>query len=91
MDPTGNLLLICKALWTLLRGSFNAYIRSSMCVSSDFTGRKPGNTQRDDSLLSLNDQMEWLGDSTELSRMGLSHCRLYFKGMAFLSEMFPVL
>jgi hypothetical protein len=21
MDPTGNLVLICKALWTLLRGS----------------------------------------------------------------------
>jgi hypothetical protein len=21
----------CKALWTLLRGSFNAYVRSSLC------------------------------------------------------------
>jgi hypothetical protein len=31
MDPTGNLVLICKALWTLLRGGFNAYVRSSLC------------------------------------------------------------
>jgi hypothetical protein len=31
MDPTGKLVLICKALWTLLRGSFNAYVRSSLC------------------------------------------------------------
>jgi hypothetical protein len=30
-----------------------------LCVSKWFTGCKPGNTQWDDSLLSLNDQMEW--------------------------------
>jgi hypothetical protein len=24
-------MLICKALWTLLRGGFNAYVRSSLC------------------------------------------------------------
>jgi hypothetical protein len=28
--PYGDLTLICKALWTLLRGSFNAYVRSSL-------------------------------------------------------------
>jgi hypothetical protein len=30
-----------------------------LCVSKWFTGCKPGNTQRDTSLLSRNDQMEW--------------------------------
>jgi hypothetical protein len=29
--PYGDLMLICKVLWTLLRGSFNAYVRSSLC------------------------------------------------------------
>jgi hypothetical protein len=58
MDPKGNLILICKALWTLLRVSFNAYVRSSLCFQV-ITGRKPDNTQWDDSLLSLNVQMEW--------------------------------
>jgi hypothetical protein len=28
--PYGDLMLICKALWTLLRGSFYAYVRSSL-------------------------------------------------------------
>jgi hypothetical protein len=30
-----------------------------LCVVKWFTGCKPGNTQQDTSLLSLNDQMEW--------------------------------
>jgi hypothetical protein len=29
--PYRELMLICKALWTLLRESFNAYVRSSLC------------------------------------------------------------
>jgi hypothetical protein len=29
--PYGDLMLICKALWSLLRGGFNAYVRSSLC------------------------------------------------------------
>jgi hypothetical protein len=33
-------MLICKALWTLLRGSFNAYVRSSV-LSSDLLGVDP--------------------------------------------------
>jgi hypothetical protein len=44
-----------------------------LCVFKGFTGRKPGNTQWDYSLLSLNDQWIGLGDSTELSLVGLSH------------------
>jgi hypothetical protein len=58
MDPTGRLVLICKALWTLLRGSF-MHTFDTLYVFKRFTGCKPGNTQRDDSLLTLNDQMEW--------------------------------
>jgi hypothetical protein len=30
MDPTWTLMLICKALRTLLRLSFNAYVQSSL-------------------------------------------------------------
>jgi hypothetical protein len=26
MDPMRKLVLICKVLWTVLRGSFNAYV-----------------------------------------------------------------
>jgi hypothetical protein len=58
MDPMGKLMLICKALWILLRGSL-MHTFDPLCVFKWFTGRKPGNTQRDDFLLSLNDQMEW--------------------------------
>jgi hypothetical protein len=56
--PYGDLILICKALQTLLRGSF-MHMFDPLCVSMWFTGCKPSNTHRDDSLLSLNDQMEW--------------------------------
>jgi hypothetical protein len=28
----GRFSLNCKVLWTLLHGSFNAYVRSSLCV-----------------------------------------------------------
>jgi hypothetical protein len=58
MNPTGSWVLICKALWTLLRGSL-MHTFDPLCVSKWFTGCKPGNTQRDDPLLLLNDQMEW--------------------------------
>jgi hypothetical protein len=71
MHPTGRLVLICKALWALFHGSL-MHTFDPLGVFKWFTGCKPGNTQRDDSLLSLNDQMNCLGDSTELSRMGLS-------------------
>jgi hypothetical protein len=73
MDPTGNLMLLCKALWTLVRGIFNAYVRSSLCVSSDLPGVNPATLNR--MILYYNLMTKWsgLGDSTELSRMGLPH------------------
>jgi hypothetical protein len=66
-------MLNCKALWTLLRGSFNAYVRSSLCVSSDLPGVNPATLS--EMLLYYRLMTKWsgLGDSTELSRMGLSH------------------
>jgi hypothetical protein len=72
MDPTGDLMLICTALWTLLRGSFNAYVRSSLC-SSDLPGGNP--TTLNGMILYYRLMTKWsgLGDSTELSRVGLSH------------------
>jgi hypothetical protein len=72
MIPTGSWVLICKALWTLLRGSF-MHTFDPLYVPKWFTGCKPGNTQQDDSLLSLHEKWSGLGDSTELSRVGLSH------------------
>jgi hypothetical protein len=67
MDPTGNLMLICKALWTLLRGSFNAYVWSSLCVSSDLPGVNPATLNG--MILYYHFMTKWsgLGDSTELS------------------------
>jgi hypothetical protein len=50
MDPMGRFALICKVLWTLLHGCFNVYVLI-LCVIQVI--------YRDDSLLSLNDQMEW--------------------------------
>jgi hypothetical protein len=73
MDPTGNLLLICKALYTLLRGSFNAYVRSSLCVSSDLSGVNPTTLNGIILYYRLMTKCRGLVDSTELSRMGLSH------------------
>jgi hypothetical protein len=72
MDPTGNLMLICKALWTLLRESFNAYVRSSLCVSSDFPGVNPATVNGMILYYRLMTKWSGLGDSTKLSRMGLS-------------------
>jgi hypothetical protein len=65
-------MLICTALWTLLRGSFNAYVRSSLC-SSDLPGGNP--TTLNGMILYYRLMTKWsgLGDSTELSRVGLSH------------------
>jgi hypothetical protein len=71
--PYGDVMLICKALWTLLRGSFNASVRSSLCCQVIYRA-----------LTTLNGMIpyyrlmtKWsgLGDSTELSRMGLSQLR----------------
>jgi hypothetical protein len=70
MDPTGNLVLICEALWTLLRGSL-MHTFDPLCVSKWFTGCKPGDTQRDGSLLLLNDQMEWFRRSYEIISGGV--------------------
>jgi hypothetical protein len=58
MDPTRRLVLICKALWTLLHGSL-MHTFDPLCVFKWFTGCKPDNTQWDDSLLSLNNQTSW--------------------------------
>jgi hypothetical protein len=58
MDPTGNLVLICKALWISFVGVLMNTL-DPLCVFKWFTGRKPDNTRRDDSLLLLTDQMEW--------------------------------
>jgi hypothetical protein len=68
MDPTGKLLLIYKALWTLPR-----YVRSSLCVSSDLSGVNPTTLNRMILYYRLMTKWSGLGDSTELSWMGLSH------------------
>jgi hypothetical protein len=66
---------MCKALWTLLRGSFNAFVRSSLFFPSDLPGVNP--TTLNGMLLYYRLMTKWsgLGDSTELSRVGLSHPR----------------
>jgi hypothetical protein len=61
-----------KALWTLLRGSFIAYVRSSLCVSSDLPGVNPATLNGMILYYRLMTKWSGLGDSTELSRMGLS-------------------
>jgi hypothetical protein len=50
---------LCNALSALLHGSFNVYISILYVWFKWFTGLWPGNTQRGDSLLSLNNQIEW--------------------------------
>jgi hypothetical protein len=72
MDLMRNLMLICKALWTLFRGSFNAYVRSSLCVSSDLPGVNPATLNVMILYYRLMTKWSGLGDSTEFSRMGLS-------------------
>jgi hypothetical protein len=70
MTPTGMWWIICKALWTLLRGSF---IRSILSVfPSDLPGVNPATLNG--MLLYYRLMTKWsgLGDSTELSRVGLS-------------------
>jgi hypothetical protein len=69
--PYGDLILICKALWTLLRGSFNVYVRSSL--SSDLPGVDLATLNRMILYYRLMTKWNGLGDSTELSRVGLSH------------------
>jgi hypothetical protein len=71
MDLSGRLVLICKALWTLLRGSL-MHTFGPLCDFKWFTGCKPDNTQRDGSYYRLMTKWSGLGDSTELSPMGLS-------------------
>jgi hypothetical protein len=72
MDPIGNLILICKALWSLLRGSFNAYVRPSLWVLSDLLGVNPEILNRMILYYRLMTQCSGLGDSMKLSRMRLS-------------------
>jgi hypothetical protein len=52
---------MCKALWTLLRGSFNAFVRVNLATLNGM-------------LLYYRLMTQWsgLGDSTQLSRVGLS-------------------
>jgi hypothetical protein len=71
MDPTGRLVIIRKALWTLLRGSFNAYVRSSLCFQVK-PGVNPATLNRMILYYRLMTKWSGLGDSTELSRVGLS-------------------
>jgi hypothetical protein len=65
-------MLICKALWTLLRGSFNAYVRSSLCFQVIY--RALTRQTLNGMILYYRLMTKWsgLGDSTKLSRMGLS-------------------
>jgi hypothetical protein len=72
MDPTGNLVLICKALWTLLRGSL-MHTFDPLCMSSDLPGVNPATLNGMILYCRLMTKWSGLGDSTELSRVGLSH------------------
>jgi hypothetical protein len=73
MDPMGKNCLICKALWTLLRGSFDAYVRYLCVFSSDLPDFDPVTVNG--MILHYHLMTKWsgLGNSTELSWMGLSH------------------
>jgi hypothetical protein len=71
MDPTGTLLLICKTLRTLLRESFNAYVRSSV-LKSDLPDVNTTTLNRMILYYRLMTKMSGLGDRMELSRMELS-------------------
>jgi hypothetical protein len=73
MDPTGNLILICKALWTLLRGSFNAYGSILSVFSSDLPGVNSALPSGMILYYRLMTKWSGLGGSTKLSWMGLSH------------------
>jgi hypothetical protein len=64
-------MLICKALWTLLRGSFNEYVRSSV-LSSDLSGVNPATLNGMILYYCLMTKWIGLGDNTDLSRVGLS-------------------
>jgi hypothetical protein len=86
----GNVMLICKALWTLLRGSFNAYVRSSLCVSSDLPGVNPVTLNGMILYYRLMTKWSGLGDSTELSLLTVkfrqpSHEFTFGVGMTFVS------
>jgi hypothetical protein len=71
MDPTGVWWIICKALWTLLRGGFNAYVRSSLWCR-DLPGFNPATLNGMILYYRLMTKLSGLGDITELSRVGLS-------------------
>jgi hypothetical protein len=77
LDPTGRLVLMRKALWTLLRGSFNAYVRSSLCFQSDLPGVNPATLNGMVLYYRLMTKWSGLGDSTELFWMGLSQRRAW--------------
>jgi hypothetical protein len=56
---------LCNALWTLLRGSFNAYVRSSLRVSSDLPGVNPATPNGIILYYHLMTKWSGLGDSTK--------------------------
>jgi hypothetical protein len=59
----------CTVLWTRLRVSFNAYVRSSVCYPSDLLGIKPGTYDGMALYYRLMTGIG-LGDSTVFSRVG---------------------
>jgi hypothetical protein len=71
MDPTGNLVLICKALWTLLHGSL-MHTFDPLCVPSDLPGVNPATLNGMVLYYRLMTKWSGLGDSTKLPRMRLS-------------------
>jgi hypothetical protein len=71
MDPTGSVVLICKALWSLLRGSLMHTFVLSVCPG-DLQGVNPATLNEMILYYRLMTKWSGLGDSTELSRMGLS-------------------
>jgi hypothetical protein len=72
MNPTGMWWLICKALWTLLHESFNAYVRSSLWCQVIYRALTRQHSTRYFFYYCLMTKRSGLGDSTELSQVGLS-------------------
>jgi hypothetical protein len=84
MDPTGNLMLIVRHFGLSFLGELMQMF-DPLCVFKWFTKGKPDNTQRDDPLLSLNDQMEWLGRYYGIISDGVvTFCSLFVSNQGFL-------
>jgi hypothetical protein len=71
MDPTGRSVLICKAIWTLLRGSL-MHTFDPLSDFKWFTRCKPATLNGMVLYYRLMTKWSGLSDSTELSQMGLS-------------------